>query len=87
MINLIISFVIIALVMFRLRPTSDRVKKNAYKWWYIPWLGVIYSLIIYSLYKGISVSTWPFLSIFVQDFQLEAAVSLVAMVVLFVLLP
>lgn len=87
MINLIISFVIIALVMFRLRPTSDRVKKNAYKWWYIPWLGVIYSLIIYSLYKGLSVSTLPFLSIFVQDFQLEAAVSLVAMVVWFVLLP
>ena len=87
MINLILSLAIIALVSFRLRPRSERARKNAYKWWYIPWAGVIYAWFIYSLYKEMPVSTWPFYDLFIQDYQLEAAVSLSATLIWFIILP
>ena len=81
MIDVIIAFLIVAIVFFRLRPAGKRVLENAYKWWFVPWAGILYVLVIYALYQTLPLSAWPFFSLFVQDYQLEAVVSLFGMLV------
>lgn len=81
MINIIISLAIIAVLLLRLLPSSDKIRKNAYKWWYIPWAGVLYTLLIFTLYRTLSLSAWPVFRPFVQVYQLEAVVSLAGILI------
>ena len=87
MLNIIIAILILAVVLLRVFLVGEKTRKNAYKWWYIPWAGIIYVFLLYKVLKDFDLSSWPLLSYFKEPYQLEAIVSLLAGGVWLAILP
>lgn len=81
MTNLIIPIVLLGLVFVLLNRITDRVKKDAYKWWYLPWFALIYSGLMYLVYNKTDVPDWSFIQRWLyEEYQVEAVYSLACMV-------
>lgn len=89
MLNLILAVVIVAIVLLRLSKPTQAEKKTAYKWWYLPWFGALYGLLILSLYALLPpvATLLPPVAALFQAPQLEAALALLAIVVWMIVSP
>lgn len=82
MTNSLITIAIISVVFFQLNHISEKEKKEAYKWWYLPWLAFVFSGLMYLLYHMTEFPDWSFLrTIIYEEYQCEAIFSLLCMAI------
>ena len=80
--NTIIVVALLGLVIFHLYHITQQVEKDAYKWWYMPWFSLVFTGLAYLLYNKTNLPDSSFLQkIFPQEFQLEAAYSLLCIAI------
>ena len=82
MTNSIIIIALIVIVFFRLYHITEKEKKKAYQWWYMPWIALIYSGLVYYLYYKTEFPDWSFIrTIIYEGYQAEAIYSLICMAI------
>ena len=82
MTNSIIIIALIVIVFFRLYHITEKEKKKAYQWWYMPWIALIYSGLVYYLYYKTEFPDWSFIrTIIYEGYQAEAFYSLICMAI------
>lgn len=86
-VDYIIALCIVLLVFIRLKMIGKAAKERAYEWWYIPWLGVIFAVILYSIYHENGIGSRVAAALSLQEYQAEAIYSLSGLLVWTLLLP
>lgn len=86
-VDYIIAFAIILLVFIRLKLVGTAAKKNGYEWWYIPWVGMLYAVGLYSLYKKYDIGSWAILRFALEEYQIEAIYSLLGLLAWTLIIP
>lgn len=82
MTNSIITIALISIVFFQLNNITEKEKKKAYQWWYLPWLALIYSGLMYLVYHMMEIPDWSFLQFVIyEEYQFEALYSLLCMAI------
>ena len=68
-------------VFSELNLMTGRVRRSAYEWWYIPWIALLYALIIYLVYRLFDLPGTAILDWMTEPYMMETTYCLVALVV------
>ncbi len=80
--NSYIALLLIGIVLFQLRMSSDKMKKNAYQWWYMPWAALIYSVLAYLIYDKTDITYLSFFTRYLTEkHMIEATYVILCMLV------
>ena len=85
MLNVVIAILILAVFILQLvqvNTLKDKVKKEVYQWWHIPWETLLYSVMMYILYQRIHFPELPMINS-LEDFQAEAVYVLLCVAIWF----
>ena len=81
MVNIYIVIALVGIVYFELSTVTEHMRKKAYLWWIVPWIGFAYSGVMFLIYNITDFRNWPFVSsLFVDDYQAEASFSSLSMI-------
>ena len=82
MTNIILAIVLLGFVYSFLERITEVEKRDAYKWWYLPWFALIFSGIMYFVYNKTNIPDWSFIQRWLyEDYQVEAAYSLLCIAI------
>ena len=68
---LTIAIIILSLNTIPLFINTRRVKRDAYQWWYIPWLSFLYVVLMYVIFHQTNVISWPGFNLLTGDVMIQ----------------
>lgn len=83
--NVIIAIIIIAVFLIQLSQVNmlrEKVKKEVYQWWHIPWEALLFSVLMYFVYQWTHFPELPLINN-MEEFQAEAVYALLCNVIWF----
>lgn len=78
-----LSILLMCVVFGELFFVTKNVKKNAYQWWYTPWMALLYTIIVYLAYHFIDLPKTFLLKWLYEDYIIETFYSIACMLVWF----
>ena len=87
--NVIIAILIGVVLISNLKQISfynDTKKMNLYQRWYLPWAGLLYSVLMYLVYHLLHVPNLPLINMLSEEYQVEAVYSLICFAIWDILL-
>ena len=71
MIDIILAILTLGLVIFRLSHITEKTRKDAWRWWHVPWCALLFTLVMYYLYYKWDIPSTSLFDLFYEDYQIE----------------
>ena len=75
------GILLFGIVIGEIRHVTSNVRKNAYLWWYTPWVSLLYVVVLYLIYHIIDLPETFLLSWLEEDYEIETFYCLIGMIV------
>lgn len=79
--NFIFAIALLVFVLVELFITTSHMRKNAYQWWHIPWLAIIYSSLLYLIYHFLHLPDTVLFDWLVDGYKIETFYCIAGLVV------